>query len=83
MSRKELKEIIASVIERLQNCAPAPACGVLWADETVATTKYAIGEEDPNPTKPPEPTPTPVATTKYSIGEEDTVTTLYSVGEEG
>ncbi|MBN2736954.1 MAG: hypothetical protein JXR70_08245 [Spirochaetales bacterium] len=66
---------------------PATACGVFWADD-VATTKYAIGEEDSNP-----------VTTRYAIGEEDStpepsatpfpektpppMTTRYAIGEEG
>ncbi|MBN1696648.1 MAG: hypothetical protein JW881_03950 [Spirochaetales bacterium] len=81
MTRKELKEIIVSVIERLRENAPSPACGVLWADEPIVTTYYAIGEEDPTPTDAPKPTPN--ATTRYAIGEEDVVTTLYGIGEEG
>jgi hypothetical protein len=59
MDRKELKEIIVAVIDRMKKTAPAPACGLFWADnpEEPPTTIYAVGEED--------------ATTIYGVGEED------------
>jgi hypothetical protein len=84
MTRNDLKDIISSVIEKLQGNSPAAACGWLYADDPVITTYYAVGEEGstPIPTIEPKPTPTPTATTKYAIGEEDVVTTRYSVGEE-
>jgi hypothetical protein len=84
MTRQELKEIIFTVIEKLQNPTPAPACGILWNDQPTATTLYAVGEEDPAPTPVVNPGPitTPGATTLYSIGEED-ATTLYGINEEG
>jgi hypothetical protein len=80
MTRNDLKDIISSVIEKLQGNSPAPACGWFCADEPVITTYYAVGEEDQvsppptvvpiDPTIPPKPTPPPVITTYYGIGEE-------------
>lgn len=69
MSRDDLKEIIASVIKKMEASSPVAACGLFNADNV--TTLYAIGEEDP--------------TTKYAIREEDFCTdptTLYGISEE-
>ena len=49
MTREDLKEIIARVLDRIQDNeeAPKPAC--LFGDGTVpcdATSRYSVGEED-------------------------------------
>lgn len=56
MTREDLKEIIALVIEKMDRTTPTPACGLLWTDEPQVTTLYSVGEED--------------MTTLYGIGEE-------------
>lgn len=50
MSRNDLKEIIARVVERLAEDTPKPAC--LYSDSSCdtcdgcdMTTRYAVGEE--------------------------------------
>ena len=48
MTREELKEIIARVIERIENDddAPTPACLFGdWEEPCDGTTEYAVGEE--------------------------------------
>jgi hypothetical protein len=74
MNREELKEIITSVIKKMEASSPTSACGILysdclWFEGEQVTTLYGIGEED-------------TVTTLYGIGEEDTATTLYGIGEE-
>ena len=61
MTRQDLKEIILSVIDKMQKESPRPACAFLWSDEVFGapTTYYAVGEEA-------EPT-----TTLYAVNEED------------
>ena len=61
MTRHDLKEIILSVIDKMQKESPRPACAFLWSDEIFGapTTIYGVGEED-------QP-----ATTLYAVGEED------------
>lgn len=59
MKKTDLREVLDLVNDKLSRDTEA-ACGILWNDDPpVATTYYAIGEEDSN------------ATTKYSVGEED------------
>ncbi|MCU0692086.1 MAG: hypothetical protein MUF54_11850 [Polyangiaceae bacterium] len=47
MSREDLKDIIARVVDRLQTEAPKPAClmGDGCDNPCDTTTRYAIGEE--------------------------------------
>ena len=46
MNREDLREIIARVIERIEDEeAPKPACFFGDDGECDATTRYAIGEE--------------------------------------
>ena len=62
MTRQDLKEIILSVIDKMQKESPRPACAFLWSDDAWGggfTTYYAVGEED-------QPT-----TTLYAVGEEE------------
>ena len=62
MNRQDLKEIILSVIDKMQKESPRPACAFLWSDYNVglpATTVYSVGEEDPP------------STTVYAVNEED------------
>ena len=63
MTREDLKEIILSVIDKMERVSPRPACAFLWSDYdlgTVYTTVYGVGEES----EPP-------STTLYAVGEED------------
>jgi len=63
MTRHDLKEIILSVIDKMQKESPRPACAFLWSDDgwyPPATTVYSVGEEAGGP-----------PTTLYSVGEED------------
>ena len=48
MTREELKEIIARVIERVENDeeAPKPACIFGDVPDCDYSTEYAVGEED-------------------------------------
>jgi len=46
MNRKDLKEIIIAVIEKMKKSTPAPACGLFYGDDIIPTTVYGIGEED-------------------------------------
>lgn len=62
MTRQDLKEIILSVIDKMQKESPRPACAFLWSDYDVVvgvTTVYGVGEEDPP------------STTLYAVNEED------------
>ena len=62
MTRHDLKEIILSVIDKMQKESPRPACAFLWSDDgwnSPYTTLYGVGEEDGSP-----------PTTVYSVGEE-------------
>jgi hypothetical protein len=47
MSREDLKDIIARVVDRLQTEAPKPACifGDNCDNSCDVTTYYAVGEE--------------------------------------
>ena len=63
MTRQDLKEIILSVIDKMQKESPHPACAFLWSDDAwnaPPTTYYAVGEEDGG-----------APTTVYSVGEEE------------
>ena len=48
MDRKDLKEIITAVIEKMKKSTPAPACGLFYGDDLGQgpTTIYGVGEED-------------------------------------
>ena len=46
MDRKDLKEIISAVIEKMKKSTPAPACGLFYADDLAPTTIYGVAEED-------------------------------------
>ncbi|MBN2736951.1 MAG: hypothetical protein JXR70_08230 [Spirochaetales bacterium] len=85
MNRKDLKEIITSVIEKMQENTPATACGAFFADNPIITTYYAVGEEDSTPTPEitGEPaTPTPIETPTPRPTKDPVITTYYAVGEE-
>lgn len=56
MKKTDLRDVLDLVKEKLSRDTEA-ACGLFWADDTPATTKYAIGEED--------------VTSRYATGEED------------
>ena len=62
MTRQDLKEIILSVIDKMQKESPRPACAFLWSDYNVeipVTTIYGVAEE----AQP--------STTLYAVNEED------------
>lgn len=51
MTREELKEIIGSVVEKMETCSPVPACGLFWADAVpiyaIPQPDYMVGEPEP------------------------------------
>lgn len=75
MNKKELRDVLELVKDKLQNDTE-PACGLFWPDAS-PTSRYAVGEEDATSVYS---TSEEDSSTWYSVGEEDSGG-RYAIGE--